>query len=359
MLAGLALAAAVSLLAVALPVSGPFVADPEPPPGSDERATVLPVHGVWISAAEIARLPTTGPAWEALAETATAEWDEPALDDQNSRHDVQTLAGAFYAVRLSDPAVRSRVVESLESVEGSVSDEILPLARNLLSYVIAADVIGFRSESFEEWLATSLTRRGQSRAGIETLLDSALSDPSNHGAHARASVLAVARYLGDDDTVAAIAARFHDWVGRDSEGFEWRELDWQADPERPRGVNAVDAQIEGVDVDGVLPEEQRRSGSFAIPVPQEPYVWEGLQGAIATAELLHRAGYEAFEWEDQALRRAVEWLYTENDYPAEGDDRWIPWLVNKRYASDFPTESPTTPGKNVGFADWTHGSPGP
>ena len=105
-------------------------------------------------------------------------------------------------------------------------------------------------------------------------------------------------------------------------------------------------------VDGVLPEEQRRSGGFRSPAPREPYVWEGLQGTVLTAELLTRAGYEPWSWEDQALRRAVSWLDDVNDYPAEGDDRWIPWVVNARVGTDFPTESPTRPGKSTGFSDW-------
>lgn len=311
--------------------------------------------GIWISADEITRLPTTGPAWDHVREFALADWGEPRIDDQNSDHDVHTLAGALYATRTGDPAMRAEVVDALTAVEGTWSDEILALSRNLLSYVVAADVIGYRSESFERWLDESLRRPGHSRAGIETLLESALRDPSNHGAHARASTIAVARYLGDDTTVGIVAARFRDWLGRSDADFEWRELDWQADPEHPRGINAPGSQIDGTDVDGVLPEEQRRSGGFAASPPKERYVWEGLQGTIATAELLDRAGYEPWDWEDEALRRALVWLHDENGYPAEGDDRWIPWIVNARYGTDFPAESPTRPGKNIGFTDWTHG----
>lgn len=310
--------------------------------------------GIWISPAEIAGLPTAGPAWESLVEYAQDDWGDPDISDQNSDHDVHTLAGALYASRLGDAAMEQRVIDALAQVEGTYSDEILALSRNLLSYVLAADLIGYRTESFDRWLDENLTRRGHSRAGIETLLDSALQDPGNHGDHARASVVAVARFLGDDRMVGRVAARFHDWLGRSSDGFVWRELDWQGDPSRPRGINALGATIEGSNVDGVLPEEQRRSGGFAEPAPHERYVWEGLQGTVATAEMLGRAGFDTWGWEDQALRRAMDWLYDVNEYPAEGDDRWIPWIVNTHYATRYPAESPTRPGKNVGFTDWTH-----
>jgi hypothetical protein len=323
-------------------------------PKIDERVGE-PVEGIWISDDEIARLPVGGEAWARVAEYALADWGGPEIDDQNSNHDVHTLAGALYAVRMDDAAMAAKVVDALAAVEGTWSGEILALSRNLLSYVVAADVIDYRSDSFEQWLAGLLRREGRSRAGIDTLLESALRDPSNHGAHARASVVAVARFLGDDATVGVIATRFHDWLGRSDDDFEWRELDWQADPENPRGINASGSRLDGMNVDGVLPEEQRRAGGFTTPAPRESYVWEALQGTIATAELLGRAGFDPWEWEGQALRRALDWLHDENDYPAEGDDRWIPWIVNARYGTSFPVESPTRPGKNMGFTDWTHG----
>lgn len=319
-----------------------------------ERTTQEPLDGIWIDPVAIPELPTRGPAWERVREYALGDWGDPDIGDQNSDHDAHTLAGALYAARLDDAPMRRRVIDALETVEGSETDEILALSRNLVDYVIAADLIEYRTPEFEAWLDASLERRGSSRAGIRTLKESALRDPTNHGSHARSSVLAVARYLGDDTLVGVVAARFRDWLGRSSDDFEWRELDWQADPDRPRGVNPPGSEIDDQDVDGVLPEEQRRSGDYADPAPREPYVWEGLQGAIVTAELLDRAGYEAWEWEDRALLRAIEWLYADNDYPAEGDDRWIPWLVNARYDTALPVESPTRPGKSVGFTDWTH-----
>ena len=71
------------------------------------------------------------------------------------------------------------------------------------------------------------------------------------------------------------------------------------------------------------------------------------------AQILHRAGYPAWEWEDRALLRAFAWLHDQADYPAEGDDEWQPWLINAVYGTDFPTVSPARHGKNMGWTDWT------
>jgi hypothetical protein len=50
----------------------------------------------------------------------------------------------------------------------------------------------------------------------------------------------------------------------------------------------------------------------------------------------------------------VEWLYQQADFPATGDDVWQLFVINSAYGTDFPTTTPTYPGKAVGFTDWTH-----
>ena len=80
---------------------------------------------------------------------------------------------------------------------------------------------------------------------------------------------------------------------------------------------------------------------------------EPLQGALVQAELLHRAGYLVWEWEDRALLRAAQFLYDIGWQP-DGDDEWLPWLINFAYETDFPSSTPVRPGKNMGWTDWTH-----
>ena len=79
-----------------------------------------------------------------------------------------------------------------------------------------------------------------------------------------------------------------------------------------------------------------------------------LQGAVATAEMLDKAGYPAWDWQDRAILRAFRWLHQVNDFPAEGDDVWQTWLVNHAYGTNFAARLPTRPGKNLGYTDWTH-----
>jgi hypothetical protein len=334
--------------------------------GDAEPGDVAPTgqarDAVWLTRAEVLALPTEGPAWDALVEVATGDWDEPDLADQDSTNDTATLAGALYAVRLDDAAMRSRVELSLEDVPGTEEgSRSLALARNLPGYVIAADLIDYREPRFEAWLDTI---RFKVFDDGRSLIATHEERPNNWGTHAGAARIAVDRYLGDTEDLARAAAVFKGYLGDRATYADFSygdDLSWQADQAAPVGVNPPGATIDGHDVDGVLPEEARRIGTFQWPFPVgakgSNYLWEGLQGATVQAELLSRAGYDAWNWQDRAVWRAVDWLYRVAQFPAEGDDTWQVWLVNRAYGSDLPATSPTRPGKNMAFTDWTHAQP--
>jgi len=104
-------------------------------------------------------------------------------------------------------------------------------------------------------------------------------------------------------------------------------------------------------VDGVLPDDQRRGGVCCTLV-KENYVYEALQGAVATAYLLHRQGYDTWNWGNQAIKRAFLWETNVNGFPATSEDTWEPWLVNKAYGLKLAAPCPSKPGKNFGYTDW-------
>src|SRR3972149_4721930 len=147
---------------------------------------------------------------------------------------------------------------------------------------------------------------------------------------------------------------FKGWLGDRSAhaGFEYGDLAWQCDPGNPVGINPAGCTKQGHSVDGVLPDDQRRGGGFTWPPPHENYVWEALQGALVQAVLLHRAGYDVWNWEDQALLRAARWLHEQASFPATGDDSWQPHIINFYYGTGFPAPVPSSPGKNLGWTDW-------
>jgi hypothetical protein len=42
-------------------------------------------------------------------------------------------------------------------------------------------------------------------------------------------------------------------------------------------------------------------------------------------------GYPAWTWNDQALLRAANFLYSKAGWPADANDSWQPWLLDYRY----------------------------
>ncbi|HEX2576567.1 MAG TPA: hypothetical protein VHK88_09485, partial [Aquihabitans sp.] len=102
--------------------------------------------GLWTSPAELAQLPTSGPAWVHLVETARGPWGTPNLADNNATHDTSTLAGALVAVRTGDAALAAKTRSAIMAVTRTTSwNRVLEMSRNITSYVIAADLVGLSS----------------------------------------------------------------------------------------------------------------------------------------------------------------------------------------------------------------------
>jgi hypothetical protein len=99
----------------------------------------------------------------------------------------------------------------------------------------------------------------------------------------------------------------------------------------------------------------RRGGGASDTPAYTGYAHEGLQGILVNAVVLHRAGYPAFEWGDQAIKRAFEYL-DRIKWPVKGDDAWQPWIVNHFYPGYTVTGGNTTAqGKNMAWAAWVFG----
>jgi hypothetical protein len=337
----------------------PPTATPPPPTATTQppTATAPPPapSGIWISAEEIAALPASGAGWERVLSWAQQDSSSPNLGDQEDQTDAVVVAKALVYVKTGESRYRQEAVAAIMAAMGTEDGgRTLALARNLAGYVVAADLVGLSGSddaAFRAWLDAV---RYEDLSG-RTLISTHEDRPNNWGTHAGASRIAAALYLGDTADLQRAADVFRGWLGDRSAytGFRYGELSWQANPSQPVGINAPDAIIEGHNVDGVLPDDQRRAGSFTWPPPAENYVWEALQGAVAQARMLSRHGYDAFGWSDRAILRAVTWLHEEASFPATGDDESTPWLINGVYGSSFPAASGARPAKNgLSWYEW-------
>lgn len=313
-------------------------------------------NGIWTSAAELAQLPMSGPAWNSLKAEADKPAGTPNLSNQDDPVNVRVMAKALVYARTGIASYRNEVIQAcMDAIGTENGGRTLALGRELIAYVIAADLVGLPPEKdalFRSWLQDVRNKNLQGKTLISTHEDR----PNNWGTHCGGSRAAVAVYLNDTEEIANCARVFKGYLGdrQSYAGFKYGDLDWQVDPAKPVGVNPQGAAKQGHSIDGVLPDDQRRAGGFSWPPPKENYVYEALQGALAQAVILHRAGYDVWDWEDKALLRAFEWLHNEANFSASGDDTWEPHLVNYYYGANFPAPVPSNPGKNVGWTDWTH-----
>jgi hypothetical protein len=318
----------------------------------------VPSRGLWISRQEILQLPMTGAAWDRLLATANAPADPPNIANQDQRNDVQVMAKALVYARTGDEHYRDEVVANLTLVQGTEAGaRTLAVGFALPAYVIAADLVELTPEDdtmFRAWLRHCLAVPFDG----ELLLGTYERRPNNWGTHAGAAVVASSLYLGDWMTLARCLIIFRGWLGDRNTyaGFQYGDLSWQSDPAHPVPINPQGAQHDVFSIDGVLPDDQRRSGSFVWPPPLENYCYTALQGAFVQAELLSRAGFEeAWWWQNKALLRACRWLRIEAAYPPQGDDTWMVPLADFHYGTRFWDGSVTHAGKGVGWTDWTHG----
>lgn len=334
-----------------VPMTGPApTTEPAQPPSAGS--------GILMSPADLAKLPMTGSAWSRLKSTADGSLGVPNISDQESQHDTKTLAAALAYARTGQASYRTKAADAIMSAIGTEKGgRTLALARNLVSYVIAADLINLKSydagkdQQFRSWLSAV---RNATLDG-KTLISTHNLRPNNWGTHAGASRIAADLYLDDKADLAKAAQVFKGWLGDRTAyaGFTYGILDWQADPSKPVGINPKGATLNGRNVDGVLPDDQRRASGFSWPAPKENYVWEALQGAVVQAELLSHAGYDAWNWSDRAMWRAVNWEYNVNGFQATGDDTFEIYIVNHAYGSSFPVGAANT-GKNMDFTDWMY-----
>lgn len=323
--------------------------------GSAEDPLVRSTKSLWISQAELKALPTSGDAWDRVRTAANNLSGNADLSDNNSDHDVETLAAAYVAVRTGDAAMRKKAISHIETVYTSGYARVLELSRNIQSYVIAADVLGptgWDSSRFKSFVAALTTKPLSGHSGGKNMLETAQLSSNNWGCHARAAIALIGLYTKKSTLINAAVEAQRAFVSGAGGRLTYSGTNWHTGSPIA-GINGVGTTIAGHSVDGVIAEDQRRTGEYRWPAPKGSYPWEALQGAVVTGVVLHRAGLLPFNAGNNALVRASKWLTITNGNPAAGDDSWQPWLLNKYGAAGLSTQAASS-GKNMGFTDWTH-----
>jgi hypothetical protein len=384
------LAVVLAAVALTLVLAVPRVAKEQLTPPStaavDMELPVLRPGALWLSPEELQGLPTAGPAWQRLLELVEEDVGRAQLSDQNSKHDVAVLGLALVAARTDDEQLRARVVREILSVVGTeeLPDEHcafgsaagargLAIGRNLVGYILAADLIGLQPANgqqdaviFARWV-DDLRRRincpSNGRGIRNTIAQGHAESGSNGSALQGAARVAASLYLGDRADVEDAWRTYRRYSGDRSVGSELDlgrgvRAGWAADPDRPVAINPAGSTRDGHRLDGAIVNDLARGGDRRWPPEYTQYPWEGISGYFVQAELLARAGYPAWEVEERAPLRAMQFLW--EAYGASGDERWwdhTNWakhLGNRAYGTSYPVPEGDPNGKNLGWTDWTH-----
>lgn len=323
---------------------------PEPEPEPE------PVSGDYIilSKERLMALPTTGDAWNNLKAWADKVVAEPDLSNQDDKDDMVVLAKALVYARTGETRYRDEAIQMLELAVGTENPgDTLGVVRNYAPLVLAADLVKYTEPSFVDWLIDLRDFVNPDRD--YTVVTTQEKRPNNWGTWAGLCRVVIDLYAKDTVDLARAIIVLKGYLG-DYEAyhdFVYGELSWQANPDRPVGINPKGAVKDGFNLDGIKPDDQRRAGSFpTVGDLGISYHYEANQGLVATAAILKRFGYTVTEWSDQAVKRT--WDRWFDEYPPEGDDLWQTYAMNYLYETDYPVTANPAPGKGFGFTDWLY-----
>jgi len=311
--------------------------------------------GIWSSAAELAQKPMSGSGWTTLTSFADGDTSTPNVSNQDDATNIRVLAAAIVYARSGTASYKDKVVAACEKVIGTEKGgRSLAWGRETGAYAMAADLVGFRTPAFEAWLHQVADVEKCSELGI-TLREMFEKRPNNWGSMAFGSLTAIDRYLGDDAALAALRDYWVLGVTGPNPGLKYdADVSWHVDPNSLRLINPKGAMKQGVDIDGIIPDDMRRGASFTTGAPVfTGYPWEHLQGVLMAARVLERAGMPIWSVDDQAIRRAGHALQVRlgGQWVASGDDRWQLAFFDQAYSSTWSgTTDVWGAGKNAGFA---------
>jgi len=256
----------------------------------------MQITGILLSSSELAALPKSGTAYDAVLAAANSTWPSADLMNQDSHHGLYVLAAALVG---QNTKARNGIAAALSTFNAGTTNGVLSLGRQLPAYIIAADIISLKTldPNLDSIFRTDLTNWRDQTVGTHGRwfkVSFTYSDSSNNwGVHAGAAVVTIDRYLGR--SLSADYDIFKEFVGTKaivSPHFPKPTSivsSWLANPS---GTWVPVQQATGDPRDGAITEDAWRSGAY--PTISNTYVMDSAQAIALQAEVLTRAGFPAW-----------------------------------------------------------------
>jgi hypothetical protein len=354
-----------------------------------------------VDAARLASLPTSGTAFSAMRQTAdnaitTMDVSAPASSaspwlpnygdpSTGVGKSAATLAAALVYARTGDVRYRDFVIkvnrfvigsESSPSTNGTSSDSVvLATMRQISGYVLAADLVGmdpsvtgsrsgYTSTVWKTWLGALRTKL-IATTGFRSIVDNN-KRASNWGAWASAARITIDVYLGDSADLAAVVDRLKLYLGESTSGTWVKtgafDASWAC---VPAGSSvefvAVNPSSCGTAKDGVIVEDASRS-AYAFPRWDKSgidYSFHAYGAQLVAAIVLHRQGYDVWNWGNRAFKRIMDSLNRLGAATGNGRSTatHVSWIPRHFYGVSYPTVA-AQPSDTLGYTDWLYGRVG-
>lgn len=323
--------------------TGSFSADAtiaDPPAGGG-------IAGLLIHESQVAGLPTSGTDFDAVKAIADSSWGSPNIADQNSLHSSRVLSGAVIYKVTGTASYKTKVDDALAALSGTeaaaFTNGVLAAARQLHAYVQAADLTGYRTSTFENWLLHMRDDNIGTHSRWQSIKGTTDNVASNWGFWALASRIAISAYLGDDADLAIAWSRFKSYFDGDYAFQTTADYDsrWSMDTYNsnnvlPRGVNL---HGDGTDFRRGAPVEDagRPEDRGGYPLADRTYTVDALQGLWHSMVLLMRLGYSAKTYSTNGIARVAEFNNREGEWNFWTSVRYVPTAINYTYDTSYTT----------------------
>ena len=318
---------------------------------------------------KIRSAPVDGSAWDRLLAVADGNMGDVDLGDQGNQTAARVYGTALAYLRTGEVVYRDKVIRVLAELPTAATPPrdsagsqggVLAVARQLPGYLIAAELVGYRDQDFVDFARGITTRHIGGHGRWDDIRFTSGDTANNWGTWSLASRAAIDVYLGADSDLNTVAQIFRRYTGESVAWQGYQPTD-DFDPTWMCGEQSHWSGINPADCDArsgaIVEEVSRSSGSYpSVDDTGLGYSWEALAGSVITAQLLRSAGYaDVYDWGDQALRRAVEFLY---DHSASAGTRstverdFVPIAVDKMYGTAQSPVGVVAYGWCFGFTDF-------
>lgn len=317
---------------------------------------------MFIQAASLAALPTTGSGWTALTTKSTTDPGSGNLGALDQTHPLEVFSIALRWARDGGGLGQQYVINEIRAVMGTESSASQPLNpyRTLAVYVMAADLVdmpgstvGANGQTFDAWMQSWPNKVIPGQSNWNTLEKCARTSGNNWGACARTSLYAVLLWLKkrnlqptghDRETLLANLIRWQKrWLGDTAQPNTFVptgsfQSQW-ATSSFPGSQGVINPPVTGTKAwqVGANAEDASRSSYPTKTGSGQHYQWEAAESALMFAILAINAGHtDAAGWGGTpGLRGQFDYLVRNDlDVPSADFHRWfwmIPTAVNWLY----------------------------